>query len=37
MKYISDELSKIKESGLYRELKAVENAQDTRIAIEGKT
>jgi glycine C-acetyltransferase/8-amino-7-oxononanoate synthase len=37
MKYISDELSKIKESGLYRELKAVENAQDTRIDIEGKT
>ena len=37
MKYISDELSKIKESGLYRELKVVENAQDTRIDIEGKT
>ena len=37
MKYISDELSKIKESGLYRELKVVGNAQDTRIDIEGKT
>ena len=37
MKYISDELSKIKESGLYRELKVVGNAQDTHIDIEGKT
>ncbi len=37
MKYISDELIKIKESGLYRDLKAVENAQDTHIEIEGKT
>ncbi len=37
MKYISDELIKIKESGLYRELKVVGNAQDTRIDIEGKT
>jgi glycine C-acetyltransferase/8-amino-7-oxononanoate synthase len=37
MKYISDELSKIKESSLYRELKVVGNAQDTRIDIEGKT
>ena len=37
MKYISDELGKIKESGLYRELKVVGNAQDTRIDIEGKT
>ena len=37
MEYISDELSKIKESGLYRELKVVGNAQDTHIDIEGKT
>ena len=37
MKYVSDELSKIKKSGLYRELKVVGNAQDTRIDIEGKT
>ncbi len=37
MKYISDELIKIKESGLYRELKVVGNAQDTYIEIEGKT
>lgn len=37
MKYISDELIKIKESGLYRDLKVVGNAQDTYIEIEGKT
>ena len=37
MKHIADELNKIKESGLYRNLKAVENAQDTHIEIEGKT
>ena len=37
MKHIADELIKIKESGLYRNLKAVENAQDTHIEIEGKT
>ena len=37
MKYISDELIKIKESGLYRELKVIQNAQDTHIEIEGKT
>jgi 8-amino-7-oxononanoate synthase len=36
MKYISDELIRIKESGLYRELRVVENAQDTHIEIEGK-
>ena len=37
MKHISDELIKIKESGLYRNLTAVENAQDTHVKIEGKT
>jgi 8-amino-7-oxononanoate synthase len=37
MKYISDELIKIKNAGLYRELKVVGNAQDTHIEIEGKT
>ena len=37
MKHISGELIKIKESGLYRDLTAVENAQDTHIKIEGKT
>jgi glycine C-acetyltransferase/8-amino-7-oxononanoate synthase len=37
MKYISDELIKIKKSGLYRELKVVGNSQDTHIEIEGKT
>ena len=37
MKHIADELNKIKELGLYRNLKAVENAQDTHIEIEGKT
>ncbi len=37
MEYISDDLIKIKESGLYRELKVVGNAQDTHVEIEGKT
>ncbi|MDP6924522.1 MAG: 8-amino-7-oxononanoate synthase [Candidatus Scalindua sp.] len=37
MKHISDELIKIKESGLYRNLKTVGNAQDTLVEIEGKT
>ena len=37
MKYISDELIKIKKSGLYRELKVVGNAQDAHIEIKGKT
>ena len=37
MNHITDELIKIKESGLYRNLTAVENAQDTHIVIEGKT
>jgi 8-amino-7-oxononanoate synthase len=37
MKYISDELKKIKKSGLYRELKVVGNAQDTHLEIKGKT
>ncbi len=37
MKYISDELIRIKKSGLYRDLKVVGSAQDTRIDIEGKT
>ena len=37
MKYISDELINIKQSGLYRELKVVGNAQDNHIEIEGKT
>jgi glycine C-acetyltransferase/8-amino-7-oxononanoate synthase len=37
MKYISDELIKIKNAGLYRELKVVGSAQDTHIEIEGKT
>ncbi|MCP4254404.1 MAG: 8-amino-7-oxononanoate synthase [Candidatus Scalindua sp.] len=37
MKYISDELNKIKESGLYRELKVIENTQDTHLEIDGKT
>ena len=36
MKYISDELIKIKESGLYRDLRVVGNAQDTHIEIEGR-
>ena len=37
MKYISDELIKIKESGLYRDLRVVGNAQDTHIEIEGRS
>jgi 8-amino-7-oxononanoate synthase len=37
MKYISDELIKIKESGLYRDMRVVGNAQDTHIEIEGKS
>ncbi len=37
MKYISDELTKIKKSGLYRELRVVGTAQDTHIEIKGKT
>ena len=37
MEYISDELIKIKESGLYRELKVIGNAQDAHVEIEGKT
>jgi 8-amino-7-oxononanoate synthase len=37
MQYISDKLIKIKESGLYRDLRVVGSAQDTRIDIEGKT
>ena len=37
MKYISDELRKIKESGLYRELNIVEGAQGTHLKIKGKT
>ncbi len=37
MEYISDELIKIKESGLYRDLKVVGNAQDTHVEIEGNT
>ncbi len=36
MKYISDELRKIKESGLYRELNIVEGAQGTHLKIKGK-
>lgn len=36
MEYISGELIKIKESGLYRELKVVGNSQDTHIEIDGK-
>ncbi|MGR3293155.1 MAG: 8-amino-7-oxononanoate synthase [Candidatus Scalindua sp.] len=36
MKHISDELIKIKESGLYRELKVVGKAQDTHVEIDGK-
>ncbi|KHE91559.1 MAG: 8-amino-7-oxononanoate synthase [Candidatus Scalindua rubra] len=36
MKYISDELIKIRESGLYRDLTVVGNAQDSHIEIEGK-
>lgn len=37
MEYISDDLNNIKKSGLYRELKVVENAQDTHVEIEGRT
>jgi glycine C-acetyltransferase/8-amino-7-oxononanoate synthase len=37
MKYISDELKKIKESGLYRELNIVEGAQGAHLEIKGKT
>jgi len=37
MKYISDELERIKESGLYRELNIVEGTQDTHLEIKGKT
>ena len=37
MEYISDDLNNIKKSGLYRELRVVENAQDTHVEIEGKT
>ena len=37
MKYISDELRKINESGLYRELNVVESAQGTHLKIKGKT
>ncbi len=37
MKYISDELNKIKNTGLYRELKVIGNAQDSHVEIEGKT
>ncbi len=37
MKYISDELKKIKKSGLYRELKIVKSAQGTHLEIKGKT
>ncbi|MGR3173412.1 MAG: 8-amino-7-oxononanoate synthase [Candidatus Scalindua sp.] len=37
MKYISEELEKIRESGLYRELNIVESAQGTHLEIKGKT
>ena len=37
MKYISDELKKIKKSGLYRDLKVIGNAQGTHLEIKGKT
>ncbi|MFQ5786769.1 MAG: 8-amino-7-oxononanoate synthase [Thermodesulfobacteriota bacterium] len=37
MNYISDELEKIKKSGLYRELNIVESAQGTHLKIKGKT
>ena len=36
MKYISDELENIKESGLYRELNVVGNAQGVYLEINGK-
>jgi 8-amino-7-oxononanoate synthase len=37
MKYISDELRNLKESGLYRKLNVVENAQGPHVEIKGKT
>ena len=37
MKYISDELEKIKKSGLYRKLNIVGSAQGTHLEINGKT
>ena len=37
MKYISDELERIKKSGLYRELNIVESDQGTHLKIKGKT
>jgi 8-amino-7-oxononanoate synthase len=37
MKYISDELERIKKSGLYRKLNIVESAQGTHLEIKGKT
>jgi len=37
MKYISDELERIKKSGFYRELNIVESAQGTHLEIKGKT
>jgi len=37
MKHISDELKKIKESGLYRELNIIDGAQGTHLKIKGKT
>jgi 8-amino-7-oxononanoate synthase len=37
MKYISDELKKIKESGLFRELNIIDGAQGTHLKIKGKT
>jgi glycine C-acetyltransferase/8-amino-7-oxononanoate synthase len=37
MKYISDELKKIKKSGLYRELNTVEGAQGSHVKIKGRT
>jgi glycine C-acetyltransferase/8-amino-7-oxononanoate synthase len=37
MKYISDELKKIKESELYRELNIIDGAQGTHLKIKGKT
>ena len=36
MKYISDELNAIKESGLYRELNVVSNAQGVYLEVEGR-
>jgi 8-amino-7-oxononanoate synthase len=37
MKYISDELNKIKESGLYRELNILESPQGPHVKIKGRT